>query len=77
MTQASPTGGNPAAPPGRDVLCLSSIDWSDNWQVHQQLARALAARGDRVAHPFQRENEERSGDQVDQLDKLIDHLARP
>src|SRR5262245_26163625 len=50
MTQASPpAGGNGAAPPpGCDVLCLSSIDWSDNWQVHQQLARALAARGDRV-----------------------------
>jgi glycosyltransferase involved in cell wall biosynthesis len=32
----------------RDVLCLSSIDWEDNWQIHQQLAVTLAARGDRV-----------------------------
>ena len=29
------------------MLCLSSIDWADNWQVHQQLATTLAARGDR------------------------------
>jgi hypothetical protein len=33
---------------GRDVLCVSSIDWDDNWQVHQQLATTLAAQGDRV-----------------------------
>jgi len=30
------------------VLCLSSIDWADNWQVHQQLATTLSAQGDRV-----------------------------
>ena len=30
------------------MLCLSSIDWADNWQVHQQLATTLAAGGDRV-----------------------------
>lgn len=46
--QASPPEAQDAAAPGRDVLFLSSIDWSDNWQVHQQLAKALAARGDRV-----------------------------
>lgn len=48
MMQASPTRAHGAPGPGRDVLCLSSIDWMDNWQVHQQLARALVARGDRV-----------------------------
>jgi glycosyltransferase involved in cell wall biosynthesis len=29
-------------------LCLSSIDWADNWQVHQQLATTLSAQGARV-----------------------------
>jgi glycosyltransferase involved in cell wall biosynthesis len=48
MRHAAPPEANGAGAPGRDVLCLSSIDWTDNWQVHQQLAKALAARGDRV-----------------------------
>jgi glycosyltransferase involved in cell wall biosynthesis len=48
MTQASLTRATGATRPGRDVVCLSSIDWTDNWKVHQQLARALTERGDRV-----------------------------
>ena len=32
----------------RDYLIISSIDWSENWQVHQQLATSLAESGHRV-----------------------------
>jgi glycosyltransferase involved in cell wall biosynthesis/uncharacterized SAM-binding protein YcdF (DUF218 family) len=45
------TGGRPADRPaaaGRDVLLFSSIDWSRNWQVHQQLATSLVESGHRV-----------------------------
>jgi uncharacterized SAM-binding protein YcdF (DUF218 family)/glycosyltransferase involved in cell wall biosynthesis len=34
--------------PQRDYLILSSIDWSENWQMHQQLATALVESGSRV-----------------------------
>lgn len=33
---------------GRDVLCLSSIDWDFIWQGHQHVMSALAANGNRV-----------------------------
>ena len=36
-----------------------------------------AARGHRIAHPLEREDEERGRDEIDQLDELIDHLAPP
>ncbi len=32
----------------RDYLIISSIDWSENWQMHQQLATALVKSGKRV-----------------------------
>ena len=32
----------------RDYLIISSIDWSENWQMHQQLATALVETGNRV-----------------------------
>jgi len=33
---------------GQAILCISSIDWDFNWQVHQEVMSALAARGNRV-----------------------------
>ncbi|MBI3637882.1 MAG: YdcF family protein [Candidatus Rokubacteria bacterium] len=33
---------------GRDVLCVSSIDWDFIWQGHQQIMSTLAAHGNRV-----------------------------
>jgi len=32
----------------RDVVIISSIDWSHNWQIHQQLATSLVECGHRV-----------------------------
>ena len=34
--------------PPRDYLIVSSIDWTENWQMHQQLATALVKSGHRV-----------------------------
>lgn len=34
--------------PHRDYLIISSIDWYENWQMHQQLATALVKSGNRV-----------------------------
>ena len=36
-----------------------------------------AARGRRIAHPFEGEDEQRGRDEIDQLYELIDHFARP
>ena len=33
---------------GRDVVCISSIDWDFIWQGHQQIMSTLAAHGNRV-----------------------------
>ncbi|MEW5984330.1 MAG: ElyC/SanA/YdcF family protein [Acidobacteriota bacterium] len=33
---------------GRDIVCISSIDWDFIWQGHQQIMATLAARGNRV-----------------------------
>ncbi len=33
---------------GRDILYVSSIDWDDHWQGHQQIAQTLAKAGNRV-----------------------------
>ncbi len=33
---------------GETIVCISSIDWDFNWQVHQEVMSALAARGNRV-----------------------------
>jgi uncharacterized SAM-binding protein YcdF (DUF218 family)/glycosyltransferase involved in cell wall biosynthesis len=33
---------------GKDILCISSIDWNFNWQGHQEIMAALAAEGNRV-----------------------------
>jgi len=30
------------------IVCLSSIDWDFNWQIHQEVATALARQGNRV-----------------------------
>jgi uncharacterized SAM-binding protein YcdF (DUF218 family)/glycosyltransferase involved in cell wall biosynthesis len=33
---------------GRDILCISSIDWDFNWQGHQEIMATLASQGNRV-----------------------------
>lgn len=33
---------------GANIVCLASIDWSNNWQLHQEAATAFAAAGNRV-----------------------------
>ena len=33
---------------GRDIICISSIDWDTHWQIHQQIAQSLVAAGNRV-----------------------------
>src|SRR5438132_1957671 len=33
---------------GRDIICISSIDWDFIWQGHQEIMAALAAQGNRV-----------------------------
>jgi glycosyltransferase involved in cell wall biosynthesis len=35
---------------GRDILYISSIEWDFLWQAHQELARRLAAAGNRVLY---------------------------
>src|SRR5438552_17911208 len=32
----------------RNILCISSIDWSEHWQVHQELMTRLAGQDNRV-----------------------------
>lgn len=33
---------------GRDVVCISSVDWDFHWQIHHELMSTLAAAGNRV-----------------------------
>ena len=33
---------------GRDIICISSIDWDFIWQGHQEIMAALAKQGNRV-----------------------------
>lgn len=33
---------------GRDIICISSIDWDAHWQIHHQIASSLVAAGNRV-----------------------------
>jgi hypothetical protein len=33
---------------GRDIVCISSIDWDFNWQGPQELASRLSRAGNRV-----------------------------
>jgi len=33
-----------------NILCVSSIDWSEHWQIHQELMTRLAAQGNRVLY---------------------------
>jgi uncharacterized SAM-binding protein YcdF (DUF218 family) len=35
---------------GHDILCISSIDWSEHWQIHHELMARLAAQGNRVLY---------------------------
>ena len=38
----------PAILRGRDIVCISSIDWNFIWQGHQEIMATLAANGNRV-----------------------------
>lgn len=33
---------------GRDIICISSIDWDFHWQIHHEIMSTLAATGNRV-----------------------------
>jgi uncharacterized SAM-binding protein YcdF (DUF218 family)/glycosyltransferase involved in cell wall biosynthesis len=33
---------------GRDIICLSSIDWDAHWQIHHQLSSSFVESGNRV-----------------------------
>jgi uncharacterized SAM-binding protein YcdF (DUF218 family)/glycosyltransferase involved in cell wall biosynthesis len=33
---------------GRDVICISSVDWDFHWQIHHEIMSTLAAHGNRV-----------------------------
>jgi uncharacterized SAM-binding protein YcdF (DUF218 family)/glycosyltransferase involved in cell wall biosynthesis len=33
-----------------NILCVSSIDWAEHWQIHQELMTRLAAQGNRVLY---------------------------
>jgi len=35
---------------GRDVVCISSIDWDFIWQGHQEIMASLAEHGNRVLY---------------------------
>src|SRR6185369_10027761 len=35
---------------GHNILCISSIDWSEHWQIHQELMTRLAEQGNRVLY---------------------------
>src|SRR5947207_2676020 len=39
---------DPAVLHGKDIVCLSSIDWEFIWQGHQEIMSTLAANGNRV-----------------------------
>src|SRR5438105_7710152 len=34
----------------RNILCISSIDWAEHWQIHQELMSRLADAGNRVLY---------------------------
>jgi len=33
---------------GRDIICISSIEWDFLWQGHQEIAQRLARAGNRI-----------------------------
>jgi uncharacterized SAM-binding protein YcdF (DUF218 family)/glycosyltransferase involved in cell wall biosynthesis len=33
---------------GRDIVCISSVDWDFHWQIHHEIMSTLAAHGNRV-----------------------------
>ncbi len=35
---------------GQDILCISSIDWDQQWQIHHEIMTTLAAHGNRVLY---------------------------
>ena len=35
---------------GRDIVCISSVDWDFHWQIHHELMSTLAAQGNRVLY---------------------------
>ena len=35
---------------GHDILCISSLDWAEHWQIHHELMSRFAAEGNRVLY---------------------------
>jgi uncharacterized SAM-binding protein YcdF (DUF218 family)/glycosyltransferase involved in cell wall biosynthesis len=35
---------------GHDILCISSIDWEQHWQIHHEIMSTLASQGNRVLY---------------------------
>src|SRR5207253_9450593 len=35
---------------GRDIVCISSVDWDFHWQIHHEIMSTLAAQGNRVLY---------------------------
>lgn len=35
---------------GRDIICISSVDWDFHWQIHHEIMSTLAAQGNRVLY---------------------------
>ena len=35
---------------GRDIICISSVDWDFHWQIHHEVMSTLAAQGNRVLY---------------------------
>jgi uncharacterized SAM-binding protein YcdF (DUF218 family)/glycosyltransferase involved in cell wall biosynthesis len=35
---------------GQDILCISSIDWEQHWQIHHEIMTTLAGHGNRVLY---------------------------
>jgi uncharacterized SAM-binding protein YcdF (DUF218 family)/glycosyltransferase involved in cell wall biosynthesis len=35
---------------GQDILCISSIDWDQHWQIHHEIMTTLAGHGNRVLY---------------------------
>ncbi len=49
-SDSSGGGSGPGLIQGRDIICISSIDWDFIWQGHQEIMSTLARNGNRVLY---------------------------
>ena len=35
---------------GHDIVCISTTDWAEHWQIQQELMTRLADQGNRAGH---------------------------